>query len=150
MAVKAAPLGAVKGLTVVAVATSVFSALSENSSAQSFPRAGGSRDGHFPCDVKNFREVDTRADTMNKVVPGVHREVSEDTEVSSMVVLSRKTTPISAPLRQLLITRGVYNVREAPASVAQTLLGTHHCGATEAVFNLMGENSMQVRRKPNK
>ena len=54
------------------------------------------------------------------------------------------------PLHRLLQVRGVYNVRKAPAAVAAALKQRSPCSPAYAVFNLIGENSLQIRGKLNK
>ena len=147
----AARCSAAEGSADVVIDTSAFLASNESSSAQSFPRAGGSRDGHCPYDVKQVGYVEAEsANVIQTVVQAKLKNVVDAVPFSPMVAQARVATKISTPLHQLLRTRGIYNVRKAPPAVAQALLGSHKCSATEAVFNLVGENSMQVRRKLNK
>lgn len=68
---------------------------------------------------------------------------------SPMLAKSIQAPSCAVPLRQLLKVRGVYNVREAPESVAKAMVSQSHCSPSYAVFKLIGENSIQIRRKLN-
>jgi len=67
-----------------------------------------------------------------------------------MLQATKAAQPLRKPLRELLQARGVYNARKMPASVRRAMAKHLTCSPATAVFNLIGENSIQIRRRLNK
>ena len=67
-----------------------------------------------------------------------------------MLSRARAATPITTPMRLLLKAKGIYNVRKASPAVVSAMRKHLGCSAASAEFNLIGENSIQVRRKLNR
>ena len=129
----------------------VLAASAVSLSPKSFPRAGGSRDGHCPCYVKKV----SCSDDTSTVSAAPSLCTTGSSEASRFTAPAMLSSTIRAPyrkmpLRQLLQVRGVYNVRKAPTAVAEAMKRTAPCSPAYAVFKLIGENSLQIRSKLNK
>ena len=89
---------------------SVPAASAVSSSPKSFPRAGGSRDGHCPCYAKNisFKALNSSVD--DDMISSDDSAPSAQFTAPAMVVMTTRTPFFEVSLRQLLKTRGIYNV----------------------------------------
>ena len=130
-------------------------AMATTSSSQSFPRAGGSRDGHCPCYVNSKCSSGSSHDAVHKEFLDKATESGEVLqhhvfEPSPMLAAAKATRPIQQPLRELLKARGVYNARKASPAVCAAMAKHLTCSPQTAIFNLIGENSIQIKRKINK
>lgn len=94
------------------------------------------------------RSVPNTQDVFEKKT-SVRRSGGDKFVAPQMVDAARPAPAGSFKLPMLSATRGVYNARKAPASVLKAMLKRVDCSPAYTTFNLIGKNSMQIRRDLN-